>query len=454
MSKVFLLVILFSCYNTYDNSGMVFRTYTDTVIDAPQPRSRSSKLGPVVTTTPQQIETTSKKSDDGCTTFGAPLQSQSQYEQSTKLPKWMKDYFHWHREQVASINRCNFRDYKYIILQCSKEQEKCGGLGDRLKALPFFIANGATYKRIFLIRWGRPTKLEEFLMPNEVHWSVPDWMYEELNNFANNTENKYNRKGKAVVNLLRNHPETLVISGSLQDYFGGSGLYILNDAKLAGEKDPEGEGSDLTALGWKKVRIIFHDLFYTLFKIAPPIAKLVEEKMQSANLVPGNFSASHYRAFYGTEHKKDTITEEHLAKKTRNALNCASSVQPGDPIFFASDSLSAVKFAREVMMNETETNTNTTSSNTSTAINRKKIVVFDEGKEAVHLDKNYQWKSGNVSDFYATFVDLLIMSNAKCMALGQGGYGEFANILSTHSHCVIQHDHQREMKWETCKWND
>jgi hypothetical protein len=289
-------------------------------------------------------------------------------------------------------------------------------------------------------------------MPNEVHWSVPDWMYEELNNFSNRTENTYSNSGKALARLLRDNPDKLVISGNMQDYFGGSSDYLIKDAKLVGGKVPEVDPGYFTGLGWKKYNLIFHDLFYTLFKIAPPVAKLVEEKMQSANLIPGNFSASHYRAFYGTESKKDTITEEHLAKKTRNALNCASSIQPGDPIFFASDSLSAVKFAREMMTNETETNTNATSN--TTTLNRKNIVVFDEGKEAVHLDKSDQWVSGNISDFYATFVDLLIMSNAKCMALGVGGYGEFANMLSTDSHCKIHHDHQRRKKWQECEWTD
>jgi hypothetical protein len=40
------------------------------------------------------------------------------------------------------------------------------------------------------IRWQRPTKLEEFLINNEIHWSVPDWMYGELGNFENPEEHK------------------------------------------------------------------------------------------------------------------------------------------------------------------------------------------------------------------------------------------------------------------------
>jgi hypothetical protein len=48
-------------------------------------------------------------------------------------------------------------------------------------------------------------------------------------------------------------------------------------------------------------------------------------------------------------------------------------IQPGDPILFASGSLGAVSFAREMMMNGTETNV-------TNIINRNKIVVFDKAK--------------------------------------------------------------------------
>jgi hypothetical protein len=335
---------------------------------------------------------------------------------------------------VAHIDRCNFRDYKYIILQCSDEAEYCGGLGDRLKSLPFFIAAAAYNKRIFLIRWQRPTKLEEFLIPNEIHWSVPDWMYEELNDFHNRTESIFASTSRGITRFLKD--DKLVIEGRLQDFFGGSGYYNWMDSELDKNKELIELSGLSTPVGWKQYQILFHDLFFTLFKPIPPIAKLVEDKMQLANLVPGNFTASHYRAFYGTENKKHVVTEEILDQKTRNALNCASFIQPGDPIYFASDSLGAISFAREMMNENNATNT----------INRKKIVVFDEAKEALHIDKSNQWTSGNVSDFYPTFVDLLIMSKAKCMALGMGGYSLFANFLSTNSHCVIQHDHQCKKK--------
>ena len=182
---------------------------------------------------------------------------------------------------------------------------------------------------------------------------------------------------------------------------------------------------------------VFRDLFYSVFEPSPPVAKLVKEKMISVNLVPGKFSTSQYRAFYAIEHKKDMKQELELIQKSRNALNCASKLQPGDPIFFASDSQIAVKFAQ----------------NMSKTTGRK-ILTFDGENEALHLDKKYQWKSGNVSDFYPTFVDLLIMAEAKCMSHGVGGYGRFANLLSIDVSCVIRHDNENPRRAAICSWLD
>jgi len=70
----------------------------------------------------------------------------------------------------------------------------------------------------------------------------------------------------------------------------------------------------------------------------------------------------------------------------------------------------------------------------------------------LHLDKKVQWKSGNVSDFYPTFVDLLIMAEAKCMSHGVGGFGRFANMLSVDPRCVISHDSTRQNRISYCKW--
>lgn len=362
------------------------------------------------------------------------------YKQSETLPQWMKDYFDWHRTETLKINSCNYDKYRFLTMRCSNAERKCGGVADRLKSLPYYIAAAAKTKRIFMIRWQRPAKLEEFLLPNEINWSMPDWFYEKLDNF--NKEHimiKYAFNAKKIALYLHRHKDKIMHEGLLQDFYGGSAHYYKWDSDLDKNKTFDKEYADKLQdmAGWPQYEIIFRDLFYTLFEPTPPIAKLVKEKLISANLVPGQFSTSQYRAFYAIEHEKHVRTDMELAQKARNALNCASFMQPGDPVFFASDSQYAVRFARE--MSETTD---------------RKIVIFDDEKEAIHLDKRDQWKSGNLSDFFPTFVDLLIMGEARCMSHGIGGFGRFANMLSIDPSCVIRHDNQRVNKRHICKWHD
>jgi hypothetical protein len=183
--------------------------------------------------------------------------------------------------------------------------------------------------------------------------------------------------------------------------------------------------------------LFFMMFFFTLFQPSPPVAKLVDEKMKSANLVPNKFATSQYRAFYGIENQKHSREESELITKTTNALNCASKLQPGAPIFFASDSHVAVLSARKMAEDNN---------------GNRHIVTFDYEQEAIHLDKKDQWTSGNIADFFPTFVDMLIMAEAKCMAMGVGGSGRFAKMLSRDPTCVIRHDSDRKKSLEHCKW--
>ena len=328
-----------------------------------------------------------------------------------------------------------------MILRCSSVERKCGGVADRLKSLPFFIAAAASSQRIFFIRWERPSKLEEFLIPNEINWSMPDWMYDKFHSFQDtNPDSYYLPSAKKIAYGVKKYTDIIILEGLIQDYYGGSANYYHWDCEMDINKQFNEtyykKYNDMA--GWHSYDIIFHDVFFTLFTPSPPIAKLVDEKMKSANLVPNQFATSHYRAFYGIENKKHSRKESELMTKTTNALNCASKMQPGDPIFFASDSQIAVVAARKIA----EDNDN------------RKIVTFDDEQEALHLDKKEQWTSGNIADFFPTFVDMLIMAEAKCMAIGVGGFGRFANMISSDPTCVIRHDSERKTQIQQCKWYD
>jgi len=383
------------------------------------------------------------------------------YRKSKTLPQWMKDYFDWHREQTAAMNECNYQDYKFLILRCSRAEGKCGGVADRLKSLPFFVAMAAYTKRVFLVRWERPTNLEEFLIPNEINWSVPHWLPEKANYFgreknqsessnpaldftmANTAKLLYRRKD------MRNFQKCSIMESFVQDYYGGSKYYHkiecqMDATKTCNETLPQ-ELGDYS--GWSDYERIYRDLFYTIFQPSPPVRLLVQKKMLSENLIPRKFVAAHYRAFYAIESEKHKLKNSTLERKTRNAISCASSLesefqfqtgQPGMPIVFASDSRLATLEAKK-MSHEHE-------------YDNHKIVVFDTEKEALHLDKRDQ---GNAADFYPSFVELLVMAEAECISIGIGGYGRFANIMSSNSKCYTRHDtiYIKKMP-RPCTWHD
>mmetsp|Transcript_31637 Transcript_31637/g.74456 ORF Transcript_31637/g.74456 Transcript_31637/m.74456 type:complete len:492 (+) Transcript_31637:259-1734(+) len=360
----------------------------------------------------------------------------TKYKESKTIPRWMIEYFDWHREQTLILNECNYKDFKYMILRCSDQDKKCGGLADRLKSLPFFLAAAARTKRIFLIRWDRPCKLEHFLLPNEINWSVPDWLPGKVDNFMENPNAYFIPSGKRLYRMLERYKDILIIEGLVQDFYGGSAYYHKLDCELDDLKTyNETEANILNdMMGWKDYETFFHDLFRLVFKPVGPLQERIDKMMKDANVTPGHFAAAHYRAFYATEDVKDSIPISRHQKKTINALNCASRLQPGDPIYFASDSNVAVEEAKK--MND--------------QYEDRRIVTVEHEAEALHLDRGGTI-SGHYSDFYPSFVDFLFMGNARCIVFGEGGFGRFANLLSMDPFCVMKHDGDRKGN-PKCTW--
>ena len=88
------------------------------------------------------------------------------------LPDWMLDYMIWHNDTRSSTSS-NSTDTKYLVVRCLKK-EVCGGLSDRLKAMPFYIMLANLTQRVLLIHWTKPCPLDEFLLPpqNGIDWRV------------------------------------------------------------------------------------------------------------------------------------------------------------------------------------------------------------------------------------------------------------------------------------------
>jgi len=332
---------------------------------------------------------------------------------SKEFPRWMKTYFNWHRKRRLSLNETNWKSQKYLMLRCTHEDKKCGGLADRLKPLPYMILLAARHRRLFMIRWNTPTKLEEFLVPNKLNWSVPDWMEEHLLN------DEVSRVSKLTAakfsNFKKKDKDTMVVEGRIQDILGGAEYYekTVTDPNETYEK-------------------VYHLLFKALFKPSPPIQALIDAKMKTDGLSPGKYAVAHYRAFYGIEGEKHKRGKQQLIHLAINAANCASAFHPGDPVYFASDSKSAVDAVKQYAKTE-----------------NRPISVLD-GDEALHIDKFSPENRTPPSDFYSVFVDLLLMANGNCVTYGQGGFGRFALLLSNNATCFGRHIYKGQPA--KCEW--
>jgi hypothetical protein len=332
------------------------------------------------------------------------------------------------------MTQWNFDQNKFLILRCTSKERKCGGLADRLKSLPFFIALAAKSNRIFLIRWDRPAKLEEFLIPNEINWSVPEWMIEKIN--QGNVSTSMRNFGTALL-ASSDREIPVVLEGLVQDFYGGSRLYHQIVTSIDNTTYPI-TGEELgDKTGYSEYERLFRDLFRGLFTPSLPISQLLRERLQNGQLIPGNYTSCHHRAFYAIEGKKHLRNNRDLRKEAINAVNCAAKLQPGLPVYFASDSLVSVTAVRAYAR-------------------KNKLAVeapiHDESNENLHLDRVDSGVSRNASDYYATFVDLLMLSNGRCLAYGAGGFGRFGALLSEDPTCTVHHGRRGET--DNCVWID
>ena len=318
------------------------------------------------------------------------------------MPTWMKDYFSWHREQRKLIRADNWDKFKYIVMVCSSQSEKCGGIVDRLRPIPFIVRVAAETKRILLIKWERPATLESFLMPPHggVYWQTPKWMVPHIESTNVGTA----KSVKKLVEIAAGKEK--IVKSQVQAHDYGS-KYYNNQALEYGDEVPDAFRRD------------YRDCWYSMFTPVPEIARKVEGELERLKLVPGGFSFAHVRASYGIEGQ---ARDPALVKNwTQNSLNCASNLQPGGPYFFASDSMYSKQVAIEYGQEK-----------------NVPVVTRLDDKDALYLDLDGEIRDR--SEYFPIVVDLYLMSMAKCYTYNMGGYAEFANLISGSDFtCNVRH---------------
>ncbi len=129
----------------------------------------------------QQLTTTSRVLNE----LHRPV---SQILSNPKLPDWVRKYAKWHaqqRKQYFDDMRANATsDVRFLISRCLSN-DHCGGASDRLQDIPYNIMLANQTNRVLLVRWEKPAKLENFLIPPEdgIDWTVPDDMFPKGENW-------------------------------------------------------------------------------------------------------------------------------------------------------------------------------------------------------------------------------------------------------------------------------
>jgi hypothetical protein len=336
-------------------------------------------------------------------------------------------------------------------LACGKEDWECGGVADRLKPLPLVLAVAQKTKRLLFVRWDRPFPLEEFLVPVHLNWSVPIWLHSHLqhlskqfvtrtsdpnatiNEEAHNLEYQKTKGSKNLVKKMRVFRDVVVWETRVQDIFGGCALYqqVITDTINQTQWRDKNHWDPMS--GWQLYINMYRDLFRAVFAPSKPIQSLLQQSMESSGLIPGEYTSAHFRAFYAIEGQKEKKSEKVLKRFAIHAVKCASYLNSGVPIYFASDSKVAVDSVRQY-------------AKTRGSFISRPIITFtgEKMKDALHLDKSTDLAT-HPSHYYATFVDLLTMANGRCLSFGQGGFGLFAALISRDANCTLQHSRKKRL---------
>jgi hypothetical protein len=352
-------------------------------------------------TSPSYDHTIYRRFDENPAVGASSSNATNIWTKSNKIPGWMKEYFDWHHDQRQQhLNKEQWTQLRFMVIQCLDEFKKCGGTSDRLKPLPSLIRTAARSKRLLFIYWNRPCALEEFLLPpaGGLDWRVPDWLADELNHEGPLLLGDHYKRGALQ--------DTRTVRVQYQSYDGGAGWY---DELLERDK---GTNTTIEA----SFDDVYHDVWEAVFTPSPPIASAIVKEMKNNGLRPGHYVSAHLRLLYFKSFRQKRMIE----KFTRNGINCSSTLRPGGPFFLASDASYATEYGPLY----------------GQEMNVSVVVHKPNPDPPLHLDR----PDGVVpttptttdrppSDFYDTFIDLYLLAMGGCNFVSKGGFGLWAALI-------------------------
>lgn len=394
------------------------------------------------------------------------------YDESFRnLPKWLQEYFEWHKEQTDDADE----NTKYAVLACLPEDD-CGGLSDRLRPLPFYLMVAKRTNRVLCFYWRKNYGLEEFLQPVEdgIEWRCPSdthkyydltkearkqtrskqfkFIYCKLGQIPTaqcvendikriNEEEKFTTRRFLSITMYTREPIKINLANMLihRHSYGG----ISHSGNDVEEKNNSYLMPDL--VNWDYPEMI-GDIFRVMFEPVPLLARRVNMTMAKLGLVENEFVSTHVRARYPTAallemhgslnydkggglNFEDPQVKNYLTVISKNAIACSHILAPDLKVFFASDHNQATNY---IISNEVEV------FDIKDNGMRIKAVGINRDKEPVHTESN---QTSLISDFYPVFEDLLIMGGSRCVSHGVGSFGSLAAGLGGNKCRALHRNH-------------
>ena len=417
-------------------------------------------------------------------------------QQPPLLPTWITSYTTWHNEMRQKypgptiFTTTDPNAPNIIIRYCGSN---CGGLHDRLGQFPMdlYIANQT--QRVFFYWWddrsstttstsSTSLSLEEFLIPNTLfNWTIPIEIQQTLNILDHNRLLKHKmHDAHFSISNWSNIIDDAIVRARDGRYRHHKILYHSIQAHRM-EHILESKLRELGEIDTICSTTTFGTLFRNLFRPIPEIEKQISTIYQYLGLVEKEYTAVHLRVRHPSgvpEHERDGIliskeieggdvgihsadrqglrwagkSKDYAVQLATRALQCSQVVQkfPNEPVYLFSDSNDLVHyFAEELpqqMMKHRERGGLIQGGEQQQQ--SKEDVIRDlrawtatkdvavVSRRNVSMEENYHidlQRGHPPQSYYATFVDLLLASRARCVLYGCGRYGKFAAKLSGSS---------------------
>ncbi|GLI69540.1 hypothetical protein VaNZ11_014185 [Volvox africanus] len=278
-------------------------------------------------------------------------------------------------------------DAQYLVQTCWGEG--CQGTGDRVRGTMFLLRIAIAYKKILLVDWTRPAPLTNFLLPNDI-----DWTFTGLD-----------------PNMFHTHPTLSKMDFDEAIYNGQpDAVAKLNATKIhvlmTNQHFYINTMAGVTPVDYDRKVDIGSCYYHFLFKFNASIIERGEQHLrQLYGPSPVDYIAWHWRHFDADWDKEEPV----LVSNLRATMECAQKL--GDlvgvnpvqqPVLLITD----FNIFRQFVL----------------AGELRKVVTLNI--TARHLDHFQSEQSLEV--FSDVFVDLYLMSRARCLLTSRSGFSKLA----------------------------